>query len=1734
MPEERGKGPKRAWRGGSESASKARPGGYRWKREPNDPGAARPASQHRRIVRALIALVICCATITALVLLLRPGRSPLLVLVGAGYSQNLAVPHNTWGLNTLDRLSGLTRAKNGILAVFNRSAYAPHAGPKGFPYLLTDQEGDGEKAWQEHSKLIISKAKSHKGPLILVLALHGGADATSPFLLAEEARPDSRPLRIDSVLETLGHLETAKPKILILDASAMTDAWSFGVISNDFARKLEGVKIPQGKNIWVICSCAPGQRSWVDERNGVTAFGSSLADGLAGKARASGENITLWSLSEYVGRRTRDWVAAERDAVQTPILLSDKGIVQLPTGAVLSPKKLDAAAFRKEAEGIELVRSIIAPDSAPEVPSAKALEAEDTRLDAAWSAARALERRVPGDLAKVERTPAAYAPLAWRKFRESLIRREQLRRYGYDALVARKALELRPPVELDDALKKLPEEIAQARLLALKNSRQATLAMTSAEGESAPNPDLKTQSRARDLLNGSEPEFEAKFRAEGLDRLKFAQAVILELGAVAEVDAIRAASNFLERVVPASGVNPAEIRFLSVLRTGLSDKAPPNKGLLNRAISLKSRAERLAIAANNRAEEYSYAEHVAPWVRASVDQGDRARRSGEDLLFSTHREDHERAVDLFRQAKSSYDRAEADAETVRTALALRDAVRADLPYLTHWSARRRASATPVDGLQRHPIEVLWDDVRGLGDLLEHGPTGDTARIVAAVAPVREGFAKAWQAFDDVVNGKTRDNRLDPREDFLAREVPVLDRGQFRRRDDPASNPTRNPKVNEAADRQRSAEQDRVQALLALASLGDDLFTRANKLDSSASERDKFRKRIEPEALAKALDELGPLIKTCAIWLPGHVNELARAIPPFDAPIGNEREPGLIRAERLAPLLDASQGALVTKGRDPVRMARQRRLYDLLIHQAERAWSDHDFLVEEALYPEVVKAYLADAGELGQSLLGPDWAKTNQPRLTALTKALTTIENLELVPTTREPVWTSEPSLRLKYGLSSPPVEDAPKLEGHAVAWATPMDPALTIVGDPDARMALSIGDDQSARAPFIVNLTSTDHDAKEKKPPARLERKNETLGSRLFFRGRIVPGKTPIDIHFLPELTLTADPAPDKAGLLVRADEEFGGQNSAVAIVFDNSNSMLYYSKGEDRRKYDVAVDVLDSVLREVKLKKGTWASLWIYGETPAPTIVRDFNRTQRAFSVEDWDPDKSPRELISRLVRGAGGDPPLGLWGGTPLFTTMKSALNDLESSRRERKVLIVLTDGADSITTEKQARHDIIQKEFARKGVVLDIVLFTTDKETCINRMDKLIGVIEEKDKDKAEEERKKRREHIELELKDLATTDAEAADFLGAVEQFEPKGHFFQAGARDDLKAQLTTFLAQRPYYTLTNREGREVQRGGTRKLVEHRDADISRAELLAPGDYNIGIGDAPRPLIHLNAGEILILDALSQGGKYTLQRGLVSELPATLRPFEQTAEFPLWRLSTAKGDSDRRHGASFEAALEKLSDREMHLVEKSLVIEQFTPKAVWFEIEPPLVRGAKTPFHLEVCRLADRAAPTWKFYMPDPPRGASFGDQSPRLTAWWNEERDMPGRRIAAEDLIEGKDLDGAGTILEYIGVEPHFFPGTSTAAPVDCLAIRLRHDPKKRVRIDRLELGGGTLPPEHEEHRFYSSVGRVTALYWPVKKERLPGLKAIQLAEIDAFLKGAKRLTLQVDRSLLSTGSKPGP
>ena len=125
-------------------------------------------------------------------------------------------------------------------------------------------------------------------------------------------------------------------------------------------------------------------------------------------------------------------------------------------------------------------------------------------------------------------------------------------------------------------------------------------------------------------------------------------------------------------------------------------------------------------------------------LKAKVENADKMRRAGEDLLFGNP--DHAKeAKDKLMEADAAYDAARADANQMRKALGLRDELSADLPFLAMWLAAlpSRGDAT---------IEKLRQDAEALGDKLAllNRNLGEEqkAPTVDELAEIRRKFARA--------------------------------------------------------------------------------------------------------------------------------------------------------------------------------------------------------------------------------------------------------------------------------------------------------------------------------------------------------------------------------------------------------------------------------------------------------------------------------------------------------------------------------------------------------------------------------------------------------------------------------------------------------------------------------------------------------------------------------------------------------------------------------------------------------------------------------------------------------------------------------------------------------------------------------------------------------------------------------------------------------------------------------
>ena len=242
---------------------------------------------------------------------LRPPRPCCLVLLGAGYKENLAIGENVYGWQSLSDLAELVREDD--FAMWGKHLLQLRQEP---------QQWRTDTKWKE----LLSSCERHT--LVAALAVHGGTDTAGPYLLPHNATPENTPqnrIRLTEVLDVLASLPTDKNKVLILDATTMASNWQLGMLRNDFARQLEQLapRIEAIPNLVVLSSCGADQRSWNCPELRRTIYFHFVIEGLRGAARDTENDgrINAWELHQYVSRSVQRWSQSNRGIVQTPVLL---------------------------------------------------------------------------------------------------------------------------------------------------------------------------------------------------------------------------------------------------------------------------------------------------------------------------------------------------------------------------------------------------------------------------------------------------------------------------------------------------------------------------------------------------------------------------------------------------------------------------------------------------------------------------------------------------------------------------------------------------------------------------------------------------------------------------------------------------------------------------------------------------------------------------------------------------------------------------------------------------------------------------------------------------------------------------------------------------------------------------------------------------------------------------------------------------------------------------------------------------------------------------------------------------------------------------------------------------------------------------------------------------------------------------------------------------------------------
>lgn len=459
---------------------------------------------------------------------LHPPRSCSLVLLGAGYQENLAIDENVYGWQSLSDLAEVVR--EGDFAFWGKNLLQLRQEP---------QQWRTDTNWKQ----LLSTTESHT--LVAVLAVHGGTDGNGAYLLPHNASADDTPenrIRLADVLDVLASLPADKNKVLILDATTVASNWQLGMLHNDFARQLERLapRIESIAGLVVLASSDIDQRSWTCPELRRTIYFHYIIEGLRGAARDTENDgrINAWELHQYVSRNVQRWSQANRGILQTPILLpkGDQGRVRAA--------QVDLAVAVNHYRPTDLKTAPPREDS-PE-------------LQAWWQSHAVLANQVPA--------PTAYAPQLWRQYQQVLLRCEQLVLAGDMNAAASLARELRA----------LEVALERARLLDL-NSRQNSLDMAAACGVLPPLTSA-AQEAVSQLWNCPEGEVAKRWNAiqqaaakqgtsSGLPRQ--VATLLYDRAAADPATNLAKASQLLLAVEDPLFPRPAEVHFLRMMNLGL-------------------------------------------------------------------------------------------------------------------------------------------------------------------------------------------------------------------------------------------------------------------------------------------------------------------------------------------------------------------------------------------------------------------------------------------------------------------------------------------------------------------------------------------------------------------------------------------------------------------------------------------------------------------------------------------------------------------------------------------------------------------------------------------------------------------------------------------------------------------------------------------------------------------------------------------------------------------------------------------------------------------------------------------------------------------------------------------------------------------------------------------------------------------------------------------------------------
>ena len=1646
-----------------------------WRRAESSLGQA--SAQRWRLIKIVVGLLtaaVCYASAVEVALLLSPLQPVGRYIVKAGYLKNLAIPPNAHGLYSAEAFSSLS--------AFSQSTGWLRSWSGGFGKLLEKDlteswsDGLGDMPAETIIELTGAAGADEQGAFVYV-------DVPAEELLHPEDLGQTSKIYIEGVINKLRDLKKQSHRqfLLLLDVTKAAEIVPLGMLQNDFNSKLlELHKLVEESGVFVLAPGTPAGRDLLAPSGAETAFGYSVVAGLSGEAADQNGRVDTEGLYQYLKKQPN----------LDPIFLG----YRFPS----------------------LTLALVDPDRPARVAqSATNAQPIPTGSDL-WNRYHAI-----ADLG-----PEADSPHLWRRYRDTLLRVEELGRFGSPTGTGVADLIAKASTELQAELDELGHRIEVDRKISLR-SATTSLAMPVVEGMPIPPPSLRRPQFQR-FYREVKPELVPPLI--GADRQSFYASMVGEVESdpgVIDLDLALIKHNQLG--LPFSPA-PGEANFLAILirdrPAGLFDTAP-GQALVRQALRVRRLAERVAVGltelTGDQGSYYPGAEWIAPELRDHVFRGDQVRRIAEDRLFVSDPSVRARAGAELNKAEKHYQHAADLAADLLAAVRSRDRAFADLPYYARWIVDQPATATT--SLTVKLVQDAWDAAH---DLTQQLKTMTSPVVLSALSlKLSSTLGSIDKAFRAEVEQGRDTGKTASRPTLLALlDTPFLsveEREALLRRLAKGAPPQPvNPLGVEATTRAAWAGR------LAIAALGERWISAeepiAPTINTIRSQRfAKFRTQfaaieVTPGATklrSDALMQLGDEIGRSWRRLPGAIAGRVKSglEDKLDGPQGD-----LLDADRLGRLVLGGQSAsagVMRRGKtpfEPTAVLRRRLIQSLLLRQAHRAIDDHWYaptnLTDRDQGPtppppyfrQVVVALLGDLNSLGHEL-GTTTADIKEVREVA-------DENNRpdrlVIKGPRQPVLvTDEPVFELRFKVEAVSPANQQR-DGTPVLWLD--------LGEVN-QIRLAADDYPRQDVPIERASSSTESDFPPTGPrdgvhvgrltfpvvaqvvaepdsirrPIVLTNPFQVAGR---YRGQILNQPREVRIHPIPEIKVEQGPPPWTGAVSVRANPKLIGRygsvgDGALVIVLDCSGSMGPPKNSADNApsKYREATAAIRQVLCQVT--RGTKVSIWAFGEAIWPNRKATPEQTiQQIQPPVSWYPgDAEQLEAVMRRI-----EPPALLpWNDSPLVQTMIAARVDFEGVSGF-KSMVVVTDGLDNCFTVAPAPVGGPKPEIGQA----------------------LLEAF--------------RGSQVEVNIVGYKIQDSESAirTQLEVIESFQPPGHFVPVWQADQLGKLLASSLKPTIRYSVQTTNNvvvrGDVERGDGPGWPNFKGLDPGNYKLVAETESRLEF-----PLT-INPGDDLVVRwAQRADGRIAMERVLWTDVAPARPAIRDVRDWRLAGLSQLTPDL----GLRLDASLERRRDP------GETALQLIRPAQAWMEV----VAGAnlKAPFQQRWRCVEGGPASTWELLIPTWAEGQEeLPAIKPAIRAYWNpytvEEPKVSVNITEIRSVDEVLNLSvptaRGPVIIDSIRIEPDSSNGDRNLKK---LVVRASLPPQNRTDLpdqsppdaDRVSSGG----PAHErfwvrpigltaassEHRHYTAAGKYTGVFWPLTEDQIRGsLTALEVISVSEF------------------------